>query len=143
MKLEPWKSLIRSKPPRPPPPARRQIPSRSLGIDFADHVMIFRADGVDDIIVQHVSEDVVASSESIQGALASYWPDGIRLTSLPAVGSYVAAEYPGGSGFYRSRVLSVNCRSFCDEFHEQLKQFCHFQMAPKNRNWNWTTWTTD
>ena len=100
--------LIRSRPPRPPPPARRQILPRRLSLGFADSVMIFQADGVDNIVIQHVSDDVIEASDSIQQALAEYWPDSVELNTLPTVGSYVAARYPDGSGFYRCLVLSID-----------------------------------
>ena len=114
VKLESWKALIPaaphviSRPPRPPPPIQRQIGSRPLETGFCDDVMPFHVEDLDHIYVQLVKLQVVDSCDTIQQALAEYFPTSTKLKMLPAPGSYVAAFWKEGEGLFRARVKSAD-----------------------------------
>lgn len=111
VKLESWKSLIHPatvRPPRPPPPLQRQISPRPLKAGFCHEVMVVGAEDVDRIFVQLVSEEVMATLETIRKILDDYVPQSAPMTSAPSVGSYAAALHPDAHEFYRCRIEAIS-----------------------------------
>ena len=107
--LEPWASLLVQPGPVSVPP--RDIPSLQWEPGFSCDVLLNVAEDVDRIYVQTVVEESIALSQAIQQKLNDYFPTGPKLTSLPPVGSCVAALFPEDGEVYRARITEVNGES--------------------------------
>ena len=83
------------------------IPTASLETGFTSDVIILAADDLDQIFIQPIKDENMASMTSLQEALNKYFESSTTLTVIPPVGTYVASMFPDDNGFYRARVEAV------------------------------------
>ena len=106
VRLEPWTSLL-SQPHLSPLPLR-DIPSLQWEPGFSCDVMLNFAENVDCIYVQIATEGCIKLASDIQQNLKDQFLAGPNFTTLPPVGSCVAALFPDYEGVYRARITKVN-----------------------------------
>lgn len=104
VKLEPWTALLV----KPVQPAQREIKARSWAPGFSGEVVVIGAEDLDKICVQEVSDEVAKFTELISKTLMDSFPKSPQLTTIPSVGTYVAAVYPEDGEIYRGLVTGVS-----------------------------------
>ncbi|KAI9555491.1 hypothetical protein GHT06_018006 [Daphnia sinensis] len=105
VQLEPWTSLLSKLDDAPIP--IRDIASPNWEIGFSCEVMPFVAEDVDCIYVQAVTDETVALTCKIQEELKEYLPTSKAVSTIPVVGSCVAAIFPDDGELYRARIVET------------------------------------
>lgn len=109
-KLEPWTSLL-PKPDVAPVPIRNIAPP-NWEAGFSCDVMPIIAEDMDCIYVQAVTDEIVELTSKIRTELNEYLPNSISLSTVPVVGSYVAAVFPDDGELYRAQIIETTGNFF-------------------------------
>ncbi|KZS17360.1 Uncharacterized protein APZ42_016991 [Daphnia magna] len=105
VQLEPWTSLLSKLDVAPMP--IRDIASPNWEVGLSCEVMPFVAEDVDCIYVQAVTDETVDLTCKIQKELNEYLPTSIAVSTIPVIGSCVAAIFPDDGELYRARIVET------------------------------------
>jgi hypothetical protein len=126
VKIEPWTSLLAEPeaevspaPEASPAPKVSLAPKLSLvpipyisspnwEVGFSCNVIPLAAEELDCIYVRADTEETKALTTKIQKELKGYFPFSVKLPTVPAIGSCVAAIFSDDGDLYRARIIDIN-----------------------------------
>ncbi|XP_046653473.1 uncharacterized protein LOC124344087 [Daphnia pulicaria] len=126
VKIEPWTSLLAEPevevspaPEASPAPKVSLAPKLSLvpipyisspnwEVGFSCNVIPLAAEDLDCIYVRADTEETKALTTKIQKELKGYFPYSVKLPTVPAIGSCVAAIFSDDGDLYRARITDIN-----------------------------------